>query len=159
MSPRGLDLSWVAGDMTSAMFAPRNVSTSLPADSAVGAKLAADPLEIDLGDRTLRAIETPGHAYHHHAYLDESSGTVFTGDSLGVRLPDVGVVRPATPPPEFHLEKTVASIRRIAALAPERLCLTHFGPAEAPPEQVCEVDASHTAEYLKPKLERFESVL
>ena len=94
--------------------------------------------KIDLGGRTLQAIETPGHAYHHHAYLDESTGTVFTGDAVGVRLPDVGVVRPATPPPEFHLEKTVGSIRRIAALQPERLCLTHFGPSEAPPAQVCD---------------------
>jgi glyoxylase-like metal-dependent hydrolase (beta-lactamase superfamily II) len=93
--------------------------------------------KIDLGDRTLQAIETPGHAYHHHAYLDDSTGTVFTGDALGVRLPDVGVVRPATPPPEFHLEKTVKSIRRIESLKPERLCLTHFGPAEAAPSEVC----------------------
>jgi glyoxylase-like metal-dependent hydrolase (beta-lactamase superfamily II) len=94
--------------------------------------------KIDLGDRSLQAIETPGHAYHHHAYLDDHTGTVFTGDALGVRLSDVGVVRPATPPPEFHLEKTIASIERIAALEPDRLCLTHFGPAEAPVAEVCD---------------------
>ena len=94
--------------------------------------------KIDLGDRSLQAVETPGHAYHHHAYLDDHTGTVFTGDALGVRLPDVGVVRPATPPPEFHLEKTIASIARIAALEPAQLCLTHFGPAQAPVADVCD---------------------
>lgn len=83
---------------------------------------------IRAGGRSLRAIETPGHAYHHHAYLDESSGTMFTGDALGVRLPDAGMVRPATPPPEFHLEKAVASIERIRELAPHDVCPTHYGP-------------------------------
>lgn len=100
-------------------------------------KVLNDGDKVDLGGRTLQAVETPGHAYHHHAYLDDASGTVFTGDAVGVRLPDVGAIRPATPPPEFHLEKTVASIRRIEALAPTQLCPTHFGPVAAPVEALC----------------------
>lgn len=91
-------------------------------------RIVADGDEIDLGGRVIRAVETPGHAYHHHAYLDESSGVVFTGDALGVRLPDIGVVRPATPPPEFHLEKAIASIERIRSLGATSAWLTHFGP-------------------------------
>jgi glyoxylase-like metal-dependent hydrolase (beta-lactamase superfamily II) len=82
---------------------------------------------VEVAGRTLLAVETPGHAYHHHAYLDESSGLLFTGDALGVRLPDVGVLRPATPPPEFHLPKAIESIERIRALAPSDVWLTHFG--------------------------------
>jgi len=81
---------------------------------------------IDLGGRTLTAIETPGHAYHHHAFFDDLSGTVFVGDALGVRLGDAGIVRPATPPPEFHLEKAVDSIARIDALGATAMWLTHF---------------------------------
>ena len=100
-------------------------------------KVLNDGDKVDLGGRTLQAIETPGHAYHHHAYLDDATGTVFTGDALGVRLPDVGAIRPATPPPEFHLEKTIASIRRIESLGPTQLCPTHFGPVEAPVEALC----------------------
>ncbi|MDQ3964481.1 MAG: MBL fold metallo-hydrolase [Actinomycetota bacterium] len=88
----------------------------------------ADQDVIDLGGLSLRAIETPGHAYHHHSFLVEDSGLVFTGDALGVRLPEVGVVRPATPPPEFHLEKAITSIERIRALGASRLFPTHFGP-------------------------------
>lgn len=86
--------------------------------------------KVDLGGRSLQAIETPGHAYHHHAYLDDGTGLLFTGDALGVKLPDVGVMRPATPPPEFHLDKAIASIERIRELQPASLCLTHFGPPD-----------------------------
>ena len=95
--------------------------------------------EIDLGDRKLRAVETPGHAYHHHAYLDDTTGIVFTGDALGVRLPEVGVIRPATPPPEFHLDKAIESIERIRSLRPAALWLTHFGPHDQG-ERVRDID-------------------
>lgn len=82
---------------------------------------------ISLGGVELTAVETPGHAYHHHAFLS-SEGDLFAGDALGVRLPDVGFIRPATPPPEFHLEKAIASIERIRDLGPTTLWPTHFGP-------------------------------
>lgn len=91
-------------------------------------KILEDGDKIDLGNRSLQAVETPGHAYHHHAFLDDLTGILFTGDALGVRLPDVGLVRPATPPPEFHLEKAIASIDRIRRVGASSLWLTHFGP-------------------------------
>jgi glyoxylase-like metal-dependent hydrolase (beta-lactamase superfamily II) len=75
----------------------------------------------------LRAIDTPGHAAHHHSYYDTSSGTVFTGDVAGVRMPDSRYVRPPTPPPELDLDAWSASIERLRRLEPRRLCLTHFG--------------------------------
>lgn len=94
---------------------------------------------IDLGGRKLRAVETLGHAGHHHAYLDEDDGVLFAGDALGVRLLDIGIVRPATPPPEFNLEVALASIARIKEIGPERLCFTHFGPTDrASPNSVTE---------------------
>jgi glyoxylase-like metal-dependent hydrolase (beta-lactamase superfamily II) len=110
----------------------------------------ADGEVVDLGTTKLRAIETPGHAYHHHAFLDESSGHVFAGDALGVRLPEVGVIRPATPPPEFHLEKAIVSIERIRNLDATRLYPTHFGPHDEG-EQVASVDefCDHAIEALR----------
>jgi glyoxylase-like metal-dependent hydrolase (beta-lactamase superfamily II) len=86
-----------------------------------------DDDKIDLGGRTLRVVETLGHAGHHHSYLDDETGVVFTGDAMGVRLQDVAVARPATPPPEFDLELAIASIERIRDLRPSSLVLTHFG--------------------------------
>ena len=89
--------------------------------------VVADGEKIELGGLTVTAVETPGHAYHHHSYLT-SEGDLFAGDALGVRLPEVGLIRPATPPPEFHLTKALASIERIRGLQPTTLWPTHFGP-------------------------------
>lgn len=98
---------------------------------------------VDLGGRTLTAVETPGHARHHHAFLDSDTGAMFTGDALGVRLADIGVVRPATPPPEFHLGDALTSIDKIASARPSRLYLTHFGANDpAPVEETCEEAAA-----------------
>ncbi|MFN2586515.1 MAG: MBL fold metallo-hydrolase [Actinomycetota bacterium] len=103
---------------------------------------------LDLGGASLRAIETPGHARHHHAYLDESSGTLFSGDALGVRLPDVAPIRPATPPPEFDLEAALASIGRIRGAAAERLCFTHFGTeAGEDPGAACDAAADALVQW------------
>ncbi len=78
----------------------------------------------------LRAVDTPGHAVHHHAYHDSETGSLYTGDVGGVRMQGVKHVRPPTPPPELDLEAWASSIARIRALAPRRLCLTHFGEFE-----------------------------
>lgn len=83
--------------------------------------------EIKIPGSTLRAFDTPGHARHHHAYLDTSSGLLFTGDIAGVRMPGVRYVRPPTPPPELDIEAWVASIRKLCATKATGLCLTHFG--------------------------------
>ena len=108
----------------------------------------ADGDTIDLGGVSLRVIETPGHAWHHHAYLDESTGTLFAGDALGVRLPDVGIIRPATPPPEFDLEVAIASIGRIRDVAPARLCFTHFGLRDGEdPAETCDAAAEALMEW------------
>lgn len=76
---------------------------------------------------TLRAMDTPGHAVHHHAYHDTASGSVFTGDVAGVRMPGARYVRPPTPPPELDLDAWTSSVERLRKLEPRRLCLTHFG--------------------------------
>jgi glyoxylase-like metal-dependent hydrolase (beta-lactamase superfamily II) len=83
---------------------------------------------IDLGDRRLDVLDTPGHASHHVALVDDRTGAVFTGDALGIHVPDLPVLRPATPPPEFDLERAVASIERIRERARSILLFAHFGP-------------------------------
>lgn len=83
---------------------------------------------IRMGHRELDVLDTPGHASHHVALVDSSTGAVFTGDALGIHVPDLPVLRPATPPPEFDLERYVASIERIRAAARSILLFAHFGP-------------------------------
>lgn len=83
---------------------------------------------LTVGSRTLRAVDTPGHARHHHAYWDAAGGDLFTGDIAGVALPGSRYVRAPTPPPEFDLQAWRQSLARLRALHPRRLLLTHFGP-------------------------------
>jgi glyoxylase-like metal-dependent hydrolase (beta-lactamase superfamily II) len=82
---------------------------------------------VRLGSRRLVALDTPGHARHHHVYFDRASGDLFTGDAAGVALPGSRYVRPPTPPPELDIAAWDATIRRMLALGPRRLLLTHFG--------------------------------
>lgn len=83
------------------------------------------------------ALDTPGHAYHHHAYRisDGHGGAIlFTGDAAGVSLPHVGVVDLPAPPPEFHLETWLATLERLEATVERSsenvhtFYPTHFGP-------------------------------
>jgi glyoxylase-like metal-dependent hydrolase (beta-lactamase superfamily II) len=88
----------------------------------------ADGDEIVLSpNRTLTTVDSPGHAKHHLALHDSDSGLLFAGDAVGVRLPDVGVLRPATPPPDFDLDQALTSLRRFAERRPAGIALAHFG--------------------------------
>src|SRR5438874_1738907 len=83
---------------------------------------------IPLGDRRLEVLYTPGHASHHVSLVDSLTGALFTGDALGIHLPDVRVLRPATPPPDIDIEAGVHSIERIRGRAESFLMFSHFGP-------------------------------
>ena len=74
--------------------------------------------------------DTPGHAEHHLAYHESDSGTLFTGDVAGIRLPGQSYVRPPTPPPEIDVEAWVGSINHVRQIDPASLWLTHFGSYE-----------------------------
>jgi glyoxylase-like metal-dependent hydrolase (beta-lactamase superfamily II) len=84
-----------------------------------------------LGGLEIEVIYTPGHASHHVSYL-LGDGTLFTGDSAGIRLPASPLTRPALPPPELSLEAWEDSVARMRAAQPRRLMLTHFGEVSQP---------------------------
>ena len=86
--------------------------------------------EIEAAGGVLSAHYTPGHAYHHLAYLEPESGALFAGDVAGVRLPGQSYVKPPTPPPEIDIEAWKGSIEAIRKLAPKSLYPTHFGSYE-----------------------------
>ena len=79
------------------------------------------------GGRVLVAVDSPGHAKHHVGLHDSESGILFAGDAVGVRLPDAGVLRPATPPPDFDLDLALHSLGRFAARRPTGIALAHYG--------------------------------
>jgi glyoxylase-like metal-dependent hydrolase (beta-lactamase superfamily II) len=85
----------------------------------------ADGTEIEIGGLRFIAVDTPGHAEHHFAYLFEN--ICFSGDVGGVRISSYPYVRIPMPPPELHLEKWRASIARLRRHKFARIAPTHFG--------------------------------
>ena len=88
----------------------------------------ADGEEIRVGPtRVLTTVDSPGHAKHHLSLHDSDSGILFVGDAVGVRLPDAGVLRPSTPPPDFDLEQARTSLRKFRDRSPAGIALAHYG--------------------------------
>lgn len=93
----------------------------------------ADGEEVQIGGgRTLTTIDSPGHAKHHLGLHDSDSGIIFAGDAVGVRLPDAGVLRPATPPADFDLDQAVESLHKFSARRPTGVALAHYGLLDDP---------------------------
>ena len=97
-------------------------------------RIAQDAQEIVIGNLRFTPIDTPGHAYHHYAYLFED--ICFTGDIGGVRIPGFPYMRIPMPPPELHLEKWRESVNRLRQEKFDRIAPTHFGIFDDPDWQL-----------------------
>ncbi len=112
----------VYGDLLDSLYGRLDAT---PADRI---HVLEDGEDIDIGGgRRLTTVDSPGHAKHHLALHDSDSGILFAGDAVGVRLPDAGVLRPSTPPPDFDLDQALASLRRFAERRPSGVALAHYG--------------------------------
>jgi glyoxylase-like metal-dependent hydrolase (beta-lactamase superfamily II) len=100
----------------------------------------ADDEEVDVGGRTLVAIDSPGHAKHHLGLHDSLSGILFAGDAVGVKLPDGGVLRPSTPPPDFDLGQALTSLGKFSARRPSGIALAHYGLLSEPEDLLAEAE-------------------
>ena len=109
---------------------------------------------VELGDRLLEVAYVPGHAKHHVAYFEASSGTAWVGDVGGIRIPP-GLPMPVTPPPDIDLEAWDASIDRVLEWQPRRIVPTHFGPWDDPAGHFAELRRGlvRWADYVKASLE------
>jgi len=87
-----------------------------------------------------RHASTPGHASHHLSYLHEPSGTLFAGDTAGVRVGDSPTLGP-TPPPDIDLEAWLESIALYRSWDPQRVVPTHFGVFDDVGGQLDELEA------------------
>jgi len=87
--------------------------------------IIADNSTVEIGGLTIRAIDAPGHANHHLAYMVD--GACFTGDVGGIRVNGKKYLSLPTPPPELHLELWRKSIHRLIDFQPQRIIPTHFG--------------------------------
>lgn len=109
---------------------------------------------LSLGTSRLEVLHTPGHALHHHALYDRDADAAFTGDTFGLsyRATDTdrgAFILPTTTPTQFDPEQLVSSVRRIAALRPEAVYLTHYGRVTGVPR---------LAQSLESQIERFVEI-
>lgn len=86
-----------------------------------------DGQKIELGERTIEVIATPGHTPDAISLFDRANGLLFTGDTYYPA--PIWLFRPET-----DLDAYAASIRRLAALAPQvKLVLGAHNVPVAPP--------------------------
>ena len=74
----------------------------------------------------LECFPSTGHASHHISMLHDD-GTLYAGDSVGLRIAPASFVLAPTPPPDIDLEAWEATIAETERRAPARVALTHFG--------------------------------
>jgi glyoxylase-like metal-dependent hydrolase (beta-lactamase superfamily II) len=108
----------------------RNYGALVPVDSERVIE-APEGFTLELGGRPLRFLDTPGHARHHFCIWDETSRSMFTGDTFGLAYRELAsergrFVMPTTTPVQFEPEALVASIDRLVAHEPQAMLLTHY---------------------------------
>lgn len=93
---------------------------------------------IAAGGTVFTALDTPGHAQHHHAWWLERERTLFAGDVMGVII-DGGPCLPPCPPPDINIEQWLLSLQRLMRLHAARVFLTHFGEIDDPVKRLNEL--------------------
>jgi glyoxylase-like metal-dependent hydrolase (beta-lactamase superfamily II) len=101
---------------------------------------------VEIEGLRFKAVDTPGHANHHHAYIYED--LCFSGDVGGVRLHGLPALRLPMPPPDINLEAWRQSVRRLGGESFHRIAPTHFGIYE---------DAQEHLRLLERELDEAES--
>lgn len=100
---------------------------------------------VEVSGAVLTVLETPGHASDHISLWLPSERALFSGDLI------LGEGTSVISPPDGDLVAYLESLRKVAALHPERLYPGHFAPREDAGEWI--------AWYLAHRLEREEQIL
>jgi glyoxylase-like metal-dependent hydrolase (beta-lactamase superfamily II) len=85
------------------------------------------------GGETVEGFEvayTPGHASHHVAFLERSSGCAFVGDATGVRILPEDLIMPHAPPPDIDLDAWSETLDVLENWRADALALPHYGLVE-----------------------------
>jgi glyoxylase-like metal-dependent hydrolase (beta-lactamase superfamily II) len=115
---------------------------------------APDETRVSFGNRELLILDTPGHARHHFCIYDAQSQGIFSGDTFGLSYREFDTehghfIIPTTTPVQFDPQAWQATLKRLIALSPERIYLTHYGEIGRPRE---------TAEKLSRYIDEFAAI-
>ncbi len=95
-------------------------------------KIAQDNETLSVNNRGLTIIYTPGHAPHHMAIFDASTGGLFCGEALGLVYVPGSPPLPAVSPPSFDLNAYLDDMERLRKLRPRLLFYSHGGVGSEP---------------------------
>jgi glyoxylase-like metal-dependent hydrolase (beta-lactamase superfamily II) len=98
----------------------------LPAEIATRDVQDHDLLDLGGGSR-IEVIGVPGHTSDHLAYLETSSGTLYTGDAAGLVGGHNHAVTPTSFPPSFEYTTYRSSIERLRERKPRIVTFAHEG--------------------------------
>lgn len=99
---------------------------SVVGEAPVGERLTGDTC-VDLGDRELRILHTPGHSKGHLSIFDAANSLVAISDAvLGDAVP-LANGDAAFPPTYRFVEEYLATIGRLLELQPATLATAHYG--------------------------------
>ncbi|WP_374764334.1 MBL fold metallo-hydrolase [Yunchengibacter salinarum] len=99
---------------------------------------------------TLTALHTPGHTSNHLCFLLTEENLVFTGDHV------MGWATTVIVPPDGDMTAYMASLRRLRALAPDKLVPTH-GPAIDRPDRFLNAILGHRRQRERQILHHLEA--
>jgi glyoxylase-like metal-dependent hydrolase (beta-lactamase superfamily II) len=101
----------------------------------------ADGQTLSIGERTLRAVHTPGHTRGHVVFADLAAGLLFAGDHVLPHItPSIGF---EASPPESPLADYLRSLAAVRAMPDLRLLPAHGPVAESVHARVDELVAHH----------------
>jgi glyoxylase-like metal-dependent hydrolase (beta-lactamase superfamily II) len=112
---------------------PRLDACKIPLAGDSGWRTLADGARVVAGDRMLTVVHTPGHAADHACFWDEPAGHLYAGDML---IAGTTVMIPHGR--GGSLRDYLASLDRLAALAPTRVYPGHGPVIERPVELIRE---------------------
>lgn len=104
-------------------------------------KILLDGDTIELGDRKIQVIHTPGHSPWHLCFFDEQSGSLFTGDLLYSAETPIYANYPSTSPSDL-----LASLKKLCCLEGVQHIFPSHNLLELPVEVLKEVE--YAADYL-----------
>ena len=109
---------------------------------------------VDVAGLSFQVIETPGHARHHHVF--RLGNIAFTGDALGIALPNATMKDLPAPPPEFDKEAWHETLNHLESERFETVYPTHFGPVDDVQGQIDGIRQllDESAEFVKERMDK-----
>lgn len=101
---------------------------------------------LQLGERQLLLLHTPGHALHHICIVDSKTGHIFSGDTFGLSYRQLDSDKrqfmfATTTPVHFDPETLQTSIDLLCSYQPGAIYLTHYSQVRDIPRMALDLKA------------------